>query len=67
MNKYSDYYDHQDAPTISALIVKLEQIKAGSPGVYHGDRYERYVAQVLQHSIINHLSEKFGVVTSQIR
>jgi hypothetical protein len=66
MNNYSDFTHHQDAPTISALIVKLEQLKADSPGVYHGDRYERYVSQVLQQSIINHLSEKFDVAASQM-
>jgi hypothetical protein len=61
MNNYPDYSNHQDAPTISALIVKLEQLKAEAPMAYHDDRYKSYVNQLLRRSIIDHLDAKFGV------
>jgi hypothetical protein len=61
INNYPTYSNHQDAPTISALIVKLEQLKAEAPETYHNDRYKSYVNGVLRRALIDHLDAKFGV------
>jgi hypothetical protein len=61
MNNYPDYSTHQDAPTISALLVRLEQLKAEAPETYHNDRYESYVNRVIRGAIVDHLEDRFGL------
>jgi hypothetical protein len=61
MNSYPDYANHQDAPTISALIAKLEQLKAEAPETYHNDRYKSYVNRVIRRSIVDHLEDRFAL------